>query len=90
VDAALSPASKAQLAAEVILLTHNTELHATNLAWHPKAEALLWRPDLQETKHSESGARNLRYRAGLKRRCLDELLQLLARELPYCRVRYAF
>ena len=90
VDAALSPPTKAQLAAEVIMLTHNQELHEANLAWHPKAEAVLWRPDLQEAKRSESGAGNLRYRAGLKRRHLDELLGLMARELPYCRVRYAF
>ncbi len=89
-DAALSPATKEQLAAEVIMLTHNEELHQTNLAWHPKAEAVLWRPDLQEVKASENGARNLRYRSGLKRRYLDELLALLAHELPYCRVRYAF
>jgi spore photoproduct lyase family protein len=89
-DAALSPATKEQLAAEVIMLTHNEELHKTNLAWHPKAEAVLWRPDLQEVKASENGARNLRYRFGLKRRYLDELLAVLAHELPYCRVRYAF
>jgi spore photoproduct lyase family protein len=90
VDAAVSPATKAQLAAEVILLTHNADLHEANLAWHPQAEAVLWRPDLQEAKRSESGARNLRYRAGLKRRLLDELLGVLGEELPYCRVRYAF
>jgi spore photoproduct lyase len=89
-DAALTPAAKAQLAAEVILLTHNADLHATNLAWHPKAEAVLWRPDLQEAKRSQSGAMNLRYRAGLKRRLLDQLLGLLREEMPYCRVRYAF
>ena len=41
-------------------------------------------------KASENGARNLRYRFGLKRQYLGELLALLARELPYCRVRYAF
>ena len=90
IDAAVSPATKAQLAAEVILLTHNADLHEANLAWHPQAEAVLWRPDLQEAKRSESGARNLRYRAGLKRRLLDELLGVLGEELPYCRVRYAF
>jgi spore photoproduct lyase family protein len=89
-DAALTPAAKAQLAAEVILLTHNADLHATNLAWHPKAEAVLWRPDLQEAKRSQSGAMNLRYRAGLKRRLLDQLLGLLREEMSYCRVRYAF
>jgi spore photoproduct lyase family protein len=90
VDAAVSPATRAQLAAEVILLTHNAGLHEANLRWHPKAEAVLWRPDLQEAKRSENGAENLRYRAGLKRRLLDGFLAVLAEELPSCRVRYAF
>ena len=89
-DDVLPAPVKERLAAEVIMLTHNQELHEANLAWHPKAEAVLWRPDLQEAKRSENGAGNLRYRAGLKRRHLDELLGLMARELPYCRVRYAF
>lgn len=89
-DAALPPEARAGLAAEVIMLTHNADLHETNLAWHPKAEAVLWRPDLQEAKLSGTGGRNLRYRADLKRGYLAEFRALLARELPYCRVRYAF
>ena len=34
-DDELSPAAKAQAAAEVILLTHNRDLHQVNLGWHP-------------------------------------------------------
>ena len=49
-DDALPAAVKEQLAAEVIMLTHNEGLHEVNLAWHPKAEAVLWRPDIQERK----------------------------------------
>ena len=89
-DAALPEAARRQLAAEVIFLTHNAELHEVNLAWHPQAEALLWTPEWQETKTSEHGGTNVRYRAGMKRRLVDELLALIARRLPYCRVRYAF
>src|SRR3712207_6852774 len=48
-----SPAAKAQAAAEVILLTHNADLHEVNLGWHPQAEDLLWRPDLQQPKRSQ-------------------------------------
>jgi hypothetical protein len=36
--------TKAQLAAEIIFLTHNEALHNVNLGWHPKGEDLLWRP----------------------------------------------
>jgi spore photoproduct lyase len=89
-DTALSPAAKQQLAAEVIFLTHNQQLHEVNLGWHPQAEEILWRPDLQETKRSQNGFANVRYIAYEKRGYLDEFLRLAASELPYCRIRYAF
>jgi hypothetical protein len=90
VDDALSPAAKAQLACEVIFLTHNEALHLVNLGWHPAAEALLWTPETQEAKASEQGQQNVRYRAGYKGRQVRVFTALLAEELPYCRVRYAF
>jgi spore photoproduct lyase len=84
------PATRAQLAAEIIMLTHNQGLHEVNLRWHPRAERLLWRPELQEEKRSENGAANVRYRAGAKRRELDRLLAVIGEVAPYLRVRYAF
>ena len=90
IDAALSPAAKAQLAAEVIFLTHNAQLHQVNLGWHPQAEALLWTPEWQEEKRSQQGGTNVRYRTGLKGQLVRQLLGVLAERLPYCRVRYAF
>lgn len=90
IDDALSPAAKAQLAAEVIFLTHNAELHEVNLAWHPAAEELLWTPEWQEEKRSEHGGVNVRYRTGLKGQLVRQLLALMDARLPYCRVRYAF
>ncbi|WP_298957504.1 spore photoproduct lyase family protein [uncultured Methylobacterium sp.] len=90
IDAAVSPATRAQLRAEIIFLTHNAALHTVNLRWHPKAETLLWRPDIQETKRSEGGMENLRYRSGWKGRWLARFKALLAEELPSCGVRYAF
>jgi spore photoproduct lyase len=86
----MSARSRAQLACEVIFLTHNAQLHEVNLGWHPKAEQVLWRPAMQEPKRSENGAINVRYRAPQKRQYLDAFLALLAEELPECRVRYAF
>ena len=82
--------ARRQLGAEIIFLTHNEQLHEVNLGWHPKAEEVLWRPDLQETKRSENGALNVRYRSGAKRGYLDQLQEALARTLPECTVRYAF
>lgn len=89
-DAALSARAKAQLACEVIFLTHNEQLHDVNLGWHPTAEELLWTRENQETKLSQNGAVNVRYRYGLKSRAVAQLEGLIARHLPYCRVRYAF
>ena len=89
-DDTLPAAVKDRLAAEVIMLTHNAALHEVNLAWHPRAEEVLWRPDIQEEKRSESGAVNLRYRSGWKGRWLRRFLDLLAARMPYCAVRYAF
>ncbi len=89
-DAALSPAAKRQVKCEIIMLTHNAGLHEVNLGWHPKGEAQLWRPDLQEEKRSESGMVNLRYRHGWKGQWLARLRSWLGEAMPYCEVRYAF
>lgn len=73
-----------------ISLTHNAALHEVTRRRPPKAEALLWRPDIQETKRSEGGMENLRDRAGWKDRWLSPFKTLLADELPYCGVGYPF
>ncbi|NAZ87141.1 spore photoproduct lyase family protein [Kineococcus sp. T90] len=87
---ATSAATKQQLAAEVIFLTHNERLHEVNLGWHPRAEELLWRPAMQESKRSEHGGANVRYRTGDKGRYVRQLLDLVAERAPYLDVRYAF
>lgn len=79
-----------QLAAEVIFLTHNEGLHDINLGWHPKAEDLLWRPDLQQLKKSQNGQWNVRYKTAWKGRWVEQLADLVAEKLPGCRIRYAF
>jgi spore photoproduct lyase len=89
-DDGISAATKAQLAAEVIFLTHNEGLHEVNLGWHPKGEELLWRPDLQQVKRSQSGQWNVRYKTPWKGRWVSQLTDLMAEKVPYCRVRYAF
>ena len=81
---------KAQAAAEVILLTHNEQLHEVNLGWHPQAEQLLWTPETQQAKQSQTGGRNVRYRTGFKGERVRELTDLIAERTPWLRVRYAF
>ena len=86
----LHPDAKNQLAAEIIFLTHNDNLHQINLGWHPKGEEYLWTPELQETKYSQTGGRNLRYKRGFKADLVDSFCTLLVQTLPECRIRYAF
>ncbi len=86
----LKPEVKAQLGAEIIFLTHNEKLHQINLGWHPKGEELLWKPELQETKYSQMGGRNLRYKRGFKAGLVSEFSTLLEERLPECQIRYAF
>jgi spore photoproduct lyase len=90
IDDTLSTQAKQQLRAEIIFLTHNEQLHEVNLHWHPRAEDLLWRPDLQEIKRSEGGMLNIRYKAAWKRQWLERFQRLLGETMPYCGVRYAF
>lgn len=90
VDDTLSPQAKQQLQAEVIFLTHNEELHEVNLGWHPQAEEILWRPELQEQKYSQTGGKNVRYKRGFKGQLVEQFCRQLRQQLPYCNIRYAF
>ncbi|WP_051145528.1 spore photoproduct lyase family protein [Ornithinimicrobium pekingense] len=81
---------KAQAACEVIMLTHNRDLHEVNLGWHPKAEEVLWTPAQQQPKRSQSGMWNVRYRNDVKRQGLTRLQELIGEHAPWLRVRYAF
>lgn len=85
-----SARTKAQLAAEIIFLTHNEDLHEVNLGWHARGEDLLWRPDLQQVKQSQSGQWNVRYKSPWKGQWVARLNDLIAAKLPECRIRYAF
>jgi spore photoproduct lyase len=61
-----------------------------NMGWHPKGEALLWKPDLQETKYSQTGGKNVRYKRGLKKELVDTFVDMMHTHMPYCAIRYAF
>lgn len=90
VDDVVPQRVKTQAAAEVIMLTHNEDLHQVNLGWHPRAEDLLWQPELQQGKRSQNGAANIRYRNPIKAEAVHTLRGLLSTHVPWLRVRYAF
>lgn len=82
--------TRQQLVCEIIFLTHNEQLHNVNMGWHPKGEELLWQPDLQEVKYSQTGGRNVRYKRGIKGSLVKQLESMVHEKLPYCKIRYAF
>jgi spore photoproduct lyase len=86
----LKDASRKQLKSEVIFLTHNTKLHEINMEWHPKGEELIWSPEIQEAKFSQTGGKNLRYKRGFKSQLVKEFSELHGKILPYSEIRYAF
>ena len=81
---------KKQAAVEVIMLTHNRDLHEVNLGWHPKAERVLWTPETQQAKRSQNGALNVRYRNDVKAAAVARLTDVIAERAPWLTVRYAF
>ncbi|GAB3755513.1 spore photoproduct lyase family protein [Spirosoma pomorum] len=89
-DAALRPEVKAQMKSEVIFLTHNQGQHQANLAINPKAEELLWVPEIQENKVSQYGGWNIRYDHQLKAKMIAVFEQLVREEIPWCSIRYIF
>ncbi|MFF8293394.1 spore photoproduct lyase family protein [Streptomyces sp. NPDC016309] len=89
-DDVLPRAVKDQAAAEVIMLTHNRDLHDVNMEWHPRAEDAIWRPDIQQAKRSENGSVNVRYRNAPKAAAVETVRRLVADHAPWLTVRYAF
>lgn len=84
------PRVKAQMESEVIFLTHNFGQHQVNLDINPKAEELIWTPEIQETKRSQFGGINVRYQHGLKAQLVAEFRQLQEEIIPWCPIRYIF
>ncbi|NEC67542.1 spore photoproduct lyase family protein [Streptomyces sp. SID9727] len=89
-DDVLPATVKRQAAAEVIMLTHNRQLHEVNMAWHPRAEDLIWRPGIQQTKRSENGSLNVRYRDAAKAAAVETMRRLVHTHAPWLPIRYAF
>lgn len=87
---AVHPKVKEQMSCEVIFLTHNQAQHETNLSINPRAEELIWAPAVQESKRSQFGGINVRYKYGLKAQWISEFKQLHQKVIPWCQIRYIF
>ena len=89
-DEVLRPEVRKQMQCEVIFLTHNSGQHQENMNINPKAEELLWVPEMQEDKRSQFGSWNIRYQRHMKAKMIAIFRQLVAETIPWCRIRYIF
>jgi len=81
---------KDKVKAEVIFLTHNEGKHQYNLTNNLEGEDLLWRPDIQESKISQYGGKNIRYKHDLKAEYIKQWTELHDKILPKNTIRYIF
>lgn len=76
--------------AEVIFLTHNESKHLRNLENKTPGEDLLWKPEIQESKVSQYGGKNIRYKHDLKAEYIKQWMELHDEIIPWNTVRYVF
>jgi spore photoproduct lyase len=82
--------NKDKVKAEVIFLTHNEKKHEYNLTHNLSGESLLWKPELQESKVSQYGGDNIRYKLSLKSKYIEQFKQLHGEIIDWCTIRYIF
>ena len=88
---AVPPKLYPEVAAECIFLTHNPWQHERNLErGFTSSEALLWQPQMQETKRSQYGSEGVRYKVPLKREYIKDWVALHSQVIPWNTIRYIF
>jgi spore photoproduct lyase len=81
---------KSDVKAEVIFLTHNENKHLYNVKNKLTGENLLWKPETQESKKSQYGGKNIRYKHNLKNDYVKEFTNLHDYMIPWNKIRYIF
>lgn len=90
VNKSIDDKHKPDVLAEVIFLTHNENKHLENVGLNKEGEDLLWNPILQESKISQYGGENVRYKYKLKEGFIKEFKQLHEEIIPWNTIRYIF
>ena len=90
VDAIVDRKNKNKVLSEVIFLTHNFKKHMENLEANPLTEKDLWVPDIQESKTSQYGGKNVRYNHKLKRNYIKQFVDLHDSIINWNTIRYIF
>lgn len=76
--------------AEVIFLTHNRNKHIDNTINNLTGEDLIWQPHIQESKISEYGGHNIRYKRDLKAKYINQWVKVHDEIIPWNTIRYIF
>lgn len=77
--------------AEVIFLTHNENKHKYNLTNNiPGEDEYLWVPTIQESKISQYGGKNIRYKHDFKAQYIKKWTELHDQIIPWNTIRYIF
>ena len=76
--------------AEVIFLTHNEDKHKYNLEHKLPGENLLWLSEYQESKVSQYGGNNIRYKADGKAAYIKQFTEMHDKIIPWNTIRYIF
>ena len=80
--------SKNEVFSECIFLTHNEHKHLANI--NRKGEELLWKPEIQESKVSQYGGNNVRYKRNKKYQYIKEFKELHKELINWNKIRYIF
>ena len=82
--------NKDKVKAEVIFLTHNVKKHQYNLEKQLPGEDLLWNESIQESKISEYGGENIRYKHDEKKEFVSIFEAIHEQIIPWNEIRYIF
>ncbi len=82
--------NKNEVFAECIMLTHNEKKHKNNKENNILGEEMLWKPKMQETKQSQYGGVNLRYKSRLKNELIKQFVSIHDEIIPWNKIRYIF
>ena len=81
---------KSSISCEVIFLTHNKQKHEYNVKNNIPGEDMLWNPEVQEDKISQSGDLNIRYKVKNKTKWINQFKELHSSMIDWCDIRYIF
>lgn len=80
--------NKDEVLSECIFLTHNKDKHLANA--NRPGEELLWKPEIQESKVSQYGGVNIRYKREKKAQYINQFRKVHKEVIPWNIIRYIF